>query len=241
MEYIFQRNKNTNPLQWVWDEETQFGAILPSSAITVLSNEETLNFGSFLPTEKGRESEDIVEQYGKSNLEILTYKILSTVKQFTSIMEIGHSSSSINFFINESVPKSITLSALINADITSSVVENYITKTEFKVRSSEKEVNLQSPLETEVTAISPNHFYNSNIYKLQSVKAIVCEVVNNVTYLKTILSKRDVETREKIYEVEMRMFDRFKDVHFEFSTDYFRTPQELSMLLVNKTILFYEA
>lgn len=61
----------------------------------------------------------------------------------------------------------------------------------------------------------PKHFYFYNVSKLKNVKDIIHEK-RNVDYFTTTLTKRDVKTREKIYEIESKMYNKFKKKNFRF-------------------------
>lgn len=88
----------------------------------------------------------------------------------------------------------------------------------------------------DVTEYTYLHF----IYRLPSVKAIVCESTPDVTNFITILDKRDLKTREKIYRAEMRMFDLYPNKPFEFSVYHFHNQKDINIFIKNKKILFYE-
>lgn len=82
--------------------------------------------------------------------------------------------------------------------------------------------------------------YLEIIHGLPSVKAIVCESISDVKHFITILDKRDIETREKIYRVEMRMFDLYPNKQFQFSVYHFHSQEDIDIFIKNKNILFFE-
>ncbi|MBU3980991.1 MAG: hypothetical protein KKG97_06715 [Proteobacteria bacterium] len=82
--------------------------------------------------------------------------------------------------------------------------------------------------------------YLEIIHGLPSVKAIVCESTPDVKHFITILDKRDIETREKIYRVEMRMFDLYPNKQFQFSVYHFHSQKDIDIFIKNKNILFFE-
>ncbi len=82
--------------------------------------------------------------------------------------------------------------------------------------------------------------YLELIHGLLSVKAIVCESISNIKHFITILNKRDVETREKIYRVEMKMFDMYPNKQFQFSIYHFQIQKDLDTFIKNKNILYFE-
>jgi len=88
--------------------------------------------------------------------------------------------------------------------------------------------------------VSPENTYLNGIYHLPSVKAIVLESTHDVKHFITVLDKRDLETREKIYEVEMRMFDQHPDEQFDFSIYCIDKKKEIDLVLKNKEILYYK-
>ena len=88
--------------------------------------------------------------------------------------------------------------------------------------------------------VSPENTYFNEIYHLPSVKAIVLESTRDVKHFITVLDKRDLETREKIYEVEMRMFDHYPDEQFDFSIYCIDKKKEIDLVLKDKEILYYK-
>jgi len=88
--------------------------------------------------------------------------------------------------------------------------------------------------------VSPENTYLNEIYHLPSVKAVVLESTHDVKHFITVLDKRDLETREKIYEVEMRMFDHYPDEQFDFSIYCIDKKKEIDLALKNKEILYYK-
>lgn len=81
--------------------------------------------------------------------------------------------------------------------------------------------------------------YVNLLHQLPSVKAIVCEVTSDVKYLTTILDNRNLETREKIYDIEIQMFDLYPNKQFEFSVCHFDSQKDIDIFIKNKKILFY--
>jgi len=85
---------------------------------------------------------------------------------------------------------------------------------------------------------SAQDFYHEHIRHLPGVEAILCETLSDITHFLTILSARDVETREKIYRVEMDMFDGYKNTQLTFSVSYLHNPEDLYMFIKNRNVLF---
>lgn len=83
-------------------------------------------------------------------------------------------------------------------------------------------------------------FYTQKVIGLPNIEAIVYEILSNSQHFMTILSKRDLETREKIYNIEMKMFDTFKNENFKFSVNYINKPDELYSMIKNKNVLFHK-
>ena len=88
--------------------------------------------------------------------------------------------------------------------------------------------------------VSPENTYLNQIYHLPSVKTVVLESTHDVKHFITVLDKRDLETREKIYEVEMRMFDQYPEEQFDFSIYCIDKKKEIDLVLKNKEILYYK-
>lgn len=88
--------------------------------------------------------------------------------------------------------------------------------------------------------VSPEHTYLKEIYHLPNVKAVVLESTHDVKHFITVLDKRDLETREKIYEVEMRMFDQYPGEQFDFSIYCIDKKKDVDPVLKNKEILYYK-
>lgn len=82
--------------------------------------------------------------------------------------------------------------------------------------------------------------YLELIHGLPSVKAIVCESISNIKHFITVLNKRDIETREEIYKVEMKMFDMYPNKQFQFSIYHFQNQKDLDIFIRNKNILYFE-
>lgn len=88
--------------------------------------------------------------------------------------------------------------------------------------------------------ISPENFYITKVCDLPNIEAIAYEILTEAKHFMTILSKRDVETREKIYNIEMEMFATFKNDSFKFSVNYIHNPNELDSIIKNKNVLFHK-
>ena len=88
--------------------------------------------------------------------------------------------------------------------------------------------------------VSPENTYLNEIYHLPSVKAVVLESTHDVKHFITVLDKRDLETREKIYEVEMTMFDHYPDEQFDSSIYCIDKKKEIDLVVKNKEILYYK-
>jgi len=88
--------------------------------------------------------------------------------------------------------------------------------------------------------ISPETYYVREISNLSNVEAITTGSFNNYKHFKTILNKRDVEIREKIYKVELEMHEIFENETFVFSIDHLENSQELNTFIKDKSVLFYK-
>lgn len=88
--------------------------------------------------------------------------------------------------------------------------------------------------------VSPENTYLNAIYHLPNVKAVVLESTHYVKHFITVLDKRDIEIREKIYDVEMRMFDQYPDEQFDFSIYCIDNKKEIDLVLKDKEILYYK-
>ncbi len=88
--------------------------------------------------------------------------------------------------------------------------------------------------------ISPENFYITKVSDLPNIEAIVYEILPDTKHFTTILSKRDIETREKIYNIEMKMFETFKSESFKFSVNHINKPYELDSIIKNKNVLFHK-
>ena len=86
----------------------------------------------------------------------------------------------------------------------------------------------------------PEYTYTESIHILPSVKAIVCEPISDVKHLISILNKRNLKTREKIYSVEMKMFGLYPNMQFQFSVYCLPDQEELDNFIKNKNILYFE-
>lgn len=87
-------------------------------------------------------------------------------------------------------------------------------------------------------SLSPAEFYCQQICRLPGVEAILQEYQPDVTHFITILAHRDLETREKIYAVEMEMFAAYPHLALTFSVSYLPTPHDVSMFLKHRHVLF---
>lgn len=88
--------------------------------------------------------------------------------------------------------------------------------------------------------LNPENYYINNVSDLPNIEAIIYEILPNARHFTTILSKRDLETREKIYNIEMKMFETFKSKNFRFSVNYIHKPDELAAIIKNKNVLFHK-
>lgn len=82
--------------------------------------------------------------------------------------------------------------------------------------------------------------YLELIHGLRSVKAIVCESISDIKHFITILDKRDIETREEIYKVEMKLFDLYPNKQIQFSIYSFQNQKDLDIFIKNKKLLYFE-
>jgi hypothetical protein len=57
-------------------------------------------------------------------------------------------------------------------------------------------------------------------------------------HISTILSKRDVETSERIYEIEMRVSELYPDEQFCFTVDWIHEESDLSLIIRDNKVLF---
>lgn len=99
---------------------------------------------------------------------------------------------------------------------------------------------LPSLLLHKVDTLSPENFYLQKVSKLPNIEAITYEDLSHIKYFTTILSKRDIDIREHIYDIEMEMFTLYPDSQFNFSVTYLRKPNSLGVLIRNKRVLFHK-
>jgi hypothetical protein len=85
---------------------------------------------------------------------------------------------------------------------------------------------------------SMEEFYYEHICHLPGVEAILCEALSDITHFITILSTRDVETREKIYSVELNLFELYQDSQVTFSVSYLHNSGDLHTFSNHKKVLF---
>lgn len=88
--------------------------------------------------------------------------------------------------------------------------------------------------------LNPENFYIKYVSELPNIEAIVYEILPDARHFTTILSKRDLEIREKIYLIEMKMFETFKNENLRFSVNYIYKPDELAAIIKNKNVIFHK-
>lgn len=89
-------------------------------------------------------------------------------------------------------------------------------------------------------AILPEVYYNQNVHVLRDVNAIIYEKIDESQFFTTILSDRNIETREEIYKVELQMFENFPDGNFRFSVRCIPSKIEIDSYIKSKNLLYYK-
>lgn len=84
----------------------------------------------------------------------------------------------------------------------------------------------------------PLSYYLSKISKLPNIEAIIYERKGDFYFFETILSKRDIETNHKIYDIEMEMFINFDCNTFEFAVTSLDDDLEIDSLIANRNVIF---
>lgn len=87
-------------------------------------------------------------------------------------------------------------------------------------------------------SVSPENYYTYKVSKFNNIEAIVFNELDNVKCFKAILSKRDLEVRDKIYDIELEMFEQYPDQKYYFIVDYITKSNELDSLVKNKKVLY---
>jgi hypothetical protein len=88
-------------------------------------------------------------------------------------------------------------------------------------------------------SFKPEDLYTQNIHTLQDVKAIIYEILNDSQNFTTVLSKRNVETREQIYKTELQMFENFPRLNLRFSVRCITNESDIDSYIKNKKLLYY--
>ena len=88
--------------------------------------------------------------------------------------------------------------------------------------------------------LSPEKYYAYEVSKLPNIEAIVFYESENIKRFTTILSKRDIEVREKIYDIELKMIEIYLDFNIYFVIDYITKSTDLNSLITNKRVLYHK-
>lgn len=83
-------------------------------------------------------------------------------------------------------------------------------------------------------------YYSFKVQRLPNLEAIIFSENNNIKYLTTILSMRDTKTREKIYDIELDLYDYYPDQNFYFIVDYISSQDQLHLSIKDKNVLYYK-
>lgn len=121
-----------------------------------------------------------------------------------------------------------TATIILTSKITSGSVE-YHRKPWMKLL-----MEIDHPIGMEITL---NDYYVERIKNLENVIAVAVENENKYTHFTTVMIKKNLEERSKIYKVEKEMFDRFNE-NFTFSIQQIQDKKYLNEFLKNKVILF---
>ena len=96
------------------------------------------------------------------------------------------------------------------------------------------------PIGVDEPSFTPKDLYTQNIHTLQDVKVIIYEILNDSQNFTTVLSKRNVETREQIYKTELQMFENFPLLNFQFSVRCITNENDIDSYIKNKELLYYK-
>ncbi len=88
--------------------------------------------------------------------------------------------------------------------------------------------------------LSPEKYYTYKVSKLQDIEAIVFYESENIKRFTTILSKRNIEVRDRIYDIELEMFEKYLDLNFYFVVDNITKPTDLNSLITGKRVLYHK-
>ncbi|RLC14968.1 MAG: hypothetical protein DRI57_13620 [Deltaproteobacteria bacterium] len=86
--------------------------------------------------------------------------------------------------------------------------------------------------------IFPENCYVRNVCGLPNIEAVICKNVSGFRHISTILNKRDVETSERIYEIEMKVSELYPDEQFYFTVDWIHEDDDLSLIIRDNEVLF---
>ena len=103
-----------------------------------------------------------------------------------------------------------------------------------------KEIMTEGDISNEIINlnISPEYFYLHSIPQSTTIEAITTDINNNNKYFTTFFSKRDVDLRNKIYEIEIKLHENYKNNNFIFSIEHIDNSDEINSYIKNKTVIF---
>lgn len=103
----------------------------------------------------------------------------------------------------------------------------------------ENQPEIYTSIDVDETSVKAEDFYTQNVHNLPDVKAIVKEKLNDSQYFTTVLSKRNIETREQIYKIELQVFKNFPREYFRFSVRCIANKSDIGYYIINKKLLYY--
>jgi hypothetical protein len=89
-------------------------------------------------------------------------------------------------------------------------------------------------------ALLPEVYYNQKVYRLQDVKAIIYERIDDSQCFTAVLSDRNIETRGEIYKIELQMFENFPHGNFRFSVRCIPNKSDIDSYIKFRNLLFYK-
>lgn len=92
-----------------------------------------------------------------------------------------------------------------------------------------------------ITSLSAVQFYIQKVKNLPNVRAILSEALPDSKHLLTVLNVRNLDTRERIYEIEMQMYDNYPNGKYTFSIKHIQDSHELHLFLKDKTALLVKS
>ena len=89
--------------------------------------------------------------------------------------------------------------------------------------------------------VAPEVFFINRVHNLPNIEAVVRHVFHDYSHFITVLSYRDIEVRDKLYNIELEMFEEFPDCRFYFTVSWLSDNNNLITFIKNKEVLFYKS